>query len=107
MEMVKEMNLRDDEQFLEMVDALALGKRKTAEMLLNHLFINHWNEEIGQPQAVMVAVVDWLKHYAESREAEMDIQTSIDLAIAHVLSNPNIQQLMADMMSKQLGGRFQ
>ena len=107
METVKEMSLRDDEQFLEMVDALALGNRKTAEMLLNHLFVEHWNSEIDSNKAIFVAVVDWLKHYAESREADMDIQTSLDLAIAHVLSNPNIQKLMADLMSKQLGSRFQ
>ena len=101
------MNLREDEKLLEMIDALCVGNEKTMELLLNHLFNNYWNKEIGQKESILVAIVSFMKHYNSLREQETDIQTSLDSSIAHILSNPNIQALFADMMSKQLGGRFQ
>tara|TARA_R110000737_G_scaffold247547_1_gene257660 strand:+ start:874 stop:1176 length:303 start_codon:yes stop_codon:yes gene_type:complete len=100
------MNLREDTELLEIIDKLALGNRENLEMLLNRLFFHHWNEEIGQPQAVLVALVDFVNKYSDTR-LDMDISTSIDTATAHILNNPNIQKLMAELMQKSLGGRFQ
>ncbi|MGY8989737.1 MAG: hypothetical protein ACKVJA_05720, partial [Flavobacteriales bacterium] len=61
------MNLREDTELLEIIDKLALGNRENLEMLLNRLFFHHWNEEIGQPQAVLVALVDFVNKYSDTR----------------------------------------
>ena len=106
MEMVKEMSLRDDTVFLEIIDDLASGNLKNLELLLNHLFYGVWQQEIGTQQSILVAAIDWVRHYNDARNNGLEPQSAIDTATGKVLSNPNVQQLMADLMAKQIGGAF-
>jgi len=106
MEMVKNMSLRNDAIFLEIIDDLASNNLEQLENLLSHLFNGVWQQEIGTPQSILVAAIDWIRHYNDGRNSDLEPQAAMDSATAKTLSNPNVQQLMADLMAKNMSGAF-
>jgi len=100
------MSLRNDAIFLEIIDDLASNNLEQLENLLSHLFNGVWQQEIGTPQSILVAAIDWIRHYNDGRNSDLEPQAAMDSATAKTLSNPNVQQLMADLMAKNMSGAF-
>ena len=98
------MSLRDDAVFLEMIDELTIGNVETLEKMVNYLFNGVWKGQISQPASILVAIVEWNKTYVALRDSGMEAQIAIDTSTARLLSNPNIQELVASLVAKQMGG---
>lgn len=101
------MNYTDDEKLMEMLDALILGMETETSAIVEHLFLNHWNEQIaGKQEMVIMTLASWVREYKETR-LEHSPQVSFQVALGKVMQQPAVQSLMAEMSQEAFRRKFE
>jgi len=96
---VSHMDYKSDNKLLEMLDELLLEIEPRSKAIIEHLFVNHWNEAInGKQEAVFMALGSWLSEYGNARRQDFPVEVAMQAALGKVMQVPMVQQMISELM---------